>query len=486
LKSCDALLKRVQDNDSNLTSVVILPMKNFGASEVEKLAQILASGVNTNLKAISASGHKVPPEALTMLGKALATTGGQFIKEVSIGDESMGDEGVVALLQPLQDASCQLEHVDFGFKSLSSSGTAIIGQVLGPSGMKKLEIYRNPNIGNDGILALVSNAKNAVETHENTQQFIFSSLKFLDISECTVGSKGMEALTNHLLSSEEATTQRPKAMELIASLNPLSPESGPMLGKLIATNALCKLSVKKCQLGDDGILSLMETASSSSSVVLSFLDLSQNGLTTLGARGMANILKTQQQEFPFLTELNLSGNGEIGPEGAVELAKALSDDEKDNHSSSATIRTLDMGSTTCGIEGATALLQHCSSLKSLRLFDNNLQCEGLRNIALHLQGGHSTLEHLDLGGNRAKAPAVAILLRSVLKENPDPNFPSVLNTLELGGNQGSDEVEEILVEMSKSRPEIDVARDKPKAPQNQQQQQDGNLFQNPNTSWVQN
>ncbi|CAJ1959874.1 unnamed protein product [Cylindrotheca closterium] len=502
-KSCDSLLQRVRDNDSKLTSVVILPMKTFGATEVTTLAQILESGLNTNLKSISASGHKVPPEALETLGKALATTGGQYVKQLSIGDESMGDEGVVALLQPLLE-TCHLEHVDFGFKSLSPTGTAMIGKALGASGLKKLEIYRNPTIGDDGMLALVSNAKDAVDSKQDDDddddddapQFIFSSLEFLDISECAVGPKGMEALTKRLLSSseEEATTttttttttkptqQRPKAMELIASLNPLTSKSGALLGTLISTNTLCKLSVKKCQLGDDGILALMEAASSSLSavVLLSSLDLSQNGLTTVGASGMASILlkAKQQQQFSSLTELNLSGNRDVGPQGVVELAKAFS--SPDNN-----VCTLDMGSTSCGIEGAAALLQNCPSLKSLRLFDNNLQCEGLESIAPHLQGGHLTLEHLDLGGNRAKAPAVATLLSSILKENPDPNFLSVLNTVELGGNQGSDEVEEIITSMSKSRPEIDVARDKPKAQQNDEQEGEGNLFQNPNTSWVQ-
>lgn len=160
-------------------------------------------------------------------------------------------------------------------------------------------------------------------------------------------------------------------MELIASLNPLSPTSGSLLGKLVATNTLCRLSVKKCQLGDEGILSLLEMAASSSSsaTVLSFLDLSQNDLTTAGGSSMANILKTQQQQFPFLTELNLSGNRDIGPDGVVALAKALSGKDEDGiQTDSSTIRNLDMGGTSCGIHGAVALLTNCPSLKSLRLF----------------------------------------------------------------------------------------------------------------------
>lgn len=451
MKSCDALLQRVQNDDSELESMVILPMKTFGAAEVERLAQILASGANTNLRQISASGHRVPPRALAMLGKALATSGGQNVKELSVSDESMGDEGVVAFCEPLFGKS-HLEHVDFGLKSLTSEGTATMGKVFGSSqSIKRLEIYRNPNIGDEGILALFSNAKDV----NQKGQRVFPNLEFLDISECTIGSKGMEALTGHLLLSN---TTRPKAMELIASLNPLTTASGTLLGRLISANALCKLSVKNCQLGDEGTLSLLEMATGSSScTVLSILDLSQNGITTKGACGMATILSTKQEQLTLLTDINLSGNGDIGSEGVVALAKAFSSGPDKNKGF---IRSLDMGSTNCGIDGAIALLEKCPSIKSLRLFDNNLRCEGFRNIAPHLRGGHSTLEHLDLGGNRAKAQAVAILLRSVLQEKSNP---SVLHTLELGGNQGSDEVEEIIVEMSRSRPELDVARDKPKA-----------------------
>lgn len=206
LKSCEALLQRVQDNDPKLSSMIILPMKTFGAPEVEQLAQILASGVNTNLRSISASGHQVPPEALSMLGKALAIS--ENVQELSIGDESMGDEGLVALCQPMSTGQVKLllEHVDFGFKSLSSTGTAMIGRTFGGrNGMKKLDIYRNPSIGDDGIVALMSQ-------QQEMKQWIFPDLEFLDISECKVGSKGVEALTRHLLLSPDGAShndQRP-------------------------------------------------------------------------------------------------------------------------------------------------------------------------------------------------------------------------------------------------------------------------------------
>lgn len=40
-KSCDALLKRIENDDSQLKELVVLPMKTFGGNEVNRLASIL-------------------------------------------------------------------------------------------------------------------------------------------------------------------------------------------------------------------------------------------------------------------------------------------------------------------------------------------------------------------------------------------------------------------------------------------------------------
>lgn len=43
LKSCDSLLSRVENNDPILKELIILPMKNFGGTEVERLASSLGT-----------------------------------------------------------------------------------------------------------------------------------------------------------------------------------------------------------------------------------------------------------------------------------------------------------------------------------------------------------------------------------------------------------------------------------------------------------
>jgi len=41
LRSCDALLKRVENNDPQLTELVILPMKLFGPTDLERLSNAI-------------------------------------------------------------------------------------------------------------------------------------------------------------------------------------------------------------------------------------------------------------------------------------------------------------------------------------------------------------------------------------------------------------------------------------------------------------
>lgn len=473
LKSCDALFQRVQDNDKRLESLVILPMKTFGAPQVERLAEILSNDNNTVLTSISASGHAVPPTALAKLGQALGKS--KNIRHISIGDETMGDEGVQAFCSGLLTAAAaggggtlSLEHVDFGFKNISPTGMTVIGQVFGPSGIKKLELYRNPDIGSDGMTAMAKAALSAVSENEQP----WKALELLDISECNIGADGIGALVDCLVSSK-----RSMPIDLIASINPLTVDASASLGRLISTNTISRMSLKKCNLGDEGVLTLLESSfEAGSSCCLSFLDLSQNKMTSMSAKGLASILKSQNDNLSELKELNISGNNGIGSKGVVALASALQEE-----SNTFRLRILDVGSTNCGIDGALAMLK-CPSLISLRLFDNNLGSEGLEALAPHLEGGHASLEHLDLGGNRATETAVVKLLQAIqIKQEPDH---SVLHTLELGGNQGGDEMERILKEMSTLRPGLDVARDKPAARQ-QPQQESGGLFQNLQSSWVQ-
>ncbi len=119
-RSCDALLKRIEQNDPRLTELIVLPLKKFGSNEVLRLAKALESESNTNLKSMQASGHAIDDvRALEALGKGLST-----IESIAIGDSEMGDQGVCAFCRGMEtnpkrsDGSIALKSVDLSYKNM--------------------------------------------------------------------------------------------------------------------------------------------------------------------------------------------------------------------------------------------------------------------------------------------------------------------------------------------------------------------------------
>ena len=92
--------------------------------------QCTASGANTNLHTISASGHHLPPESLKQFAFALSTQANYSsqqkndsarcgITSLAIGSKDMSDEGVIALCEGLEGSNGgSLRVVDFGWKNM--------------------------------------------------------------------------------------------------------------------------------------------------------------------------------------------------------------------------------------------------------------------------------------------------------------------------------------------------------------------------------
>ncbi len=119
-RSCEAILRRVEENDPRLTELVILPLKKFGSKEVFRLAKCLESTGGTHLRSLQASGHAIDdPNALEALGRGLSR-----IENIAIGDSEMGDGGVRALCRGMEsnlkstDGRIALKSVDLSYKNM--------------------------------------------------------------------------------------------------------------------------------------------------------------------------------------------------------------------------------------------------------------------------------------------------------------------------------------------------------------------------------
>eukprot|EP00579_Thalassiosira_antarctica_P010738 CAMPEP_0201916646 /NCGR_PEP_ID=MMETSP0903-20130614/6234_1 /ASSEMBLY_ACC=CAM_ASM_000552 /TAXON_ID=420261 /ORGANISM="Thalassiosira antarctica, Strain CCMP982" /LENGTH=481 /DNA_ID=CAMNT_0048452521 /DNA_START=47 /DNA_END=1489 /DNA_ORIENTATION=+ len=469
IRSCDALLKRVEDNDPKLTELVILPMKTFGMADMERLSNAIASGGNTNLQSISASGHRLPPDSLKQFGLALSTQAKALLQNkentpsgitsVAIGSKDMGDEGMIAFCEGLEESNGGLlQCLDFGWKNLGKEGVQAIGRTFATSKyLTHIDLSRNNAIGSEGIKCIANAAK---EKSENGT-VAFPSLEKMILSECNIDSTGVQSLTDIIIGADN---NRSKPIYLAISSNPLGSEGCGELSKLCAIpgkgSMISHLHLSQCSIGDEGIKLLSSAAISNSCIGLTVLDLSGNSITKDGVKVFAESLG---ESWPDLVELKMAKN-ELEGDGVTSMMGALiarrdgTTDEPAGKKNT-TLQNLDLSCTNCGIEGAKAALMG-GGLSTLRMFNNRLGSDGFNSLSSLLQGGHPSIENLDLGGNDAGEEAVVALLNAIA-DTQEGEASSKLSVLEIGGNKFGEEAMVALNELKQVWPLLDVAHDNP-------------------------
>ena len=355
----------------------------------------------------------------------------------------------------------QLKHLyQYNYFSLrSEQGASTLGAAFGSSkNLRVLDISRNKGIGDAGMKALCL----AVHTSagDSGSHPHFPALIHLNISECNVNDEGVVALSHCLLgkkigemieSKSESISYRAEGIHLNASSNALGPIGCTALASIFSVSIkgnslLNTLNLNNCSIGDDGLKALVDSLKSvECGGGLKILHLSNNKIGKAGAKVLGAALNGNLMN---LTELCLSSNA-IGQEGVLGLGLDSEGCKK--------LSTLDLSKTNCGSEGACSAI-NCHSLSSLRLFDNDLRCNGFESLMPQLHSGSSSVNSLDLGGNRALDSAVAGILNSVLTCSN-----SSLRTLEIGGNEIGEKSENILKEIRSVCPELDIAHDRPNA-----------------------
>lgn len=462
-ESCDALLKRVEQNDSTLTDLIILPSKTWGDDELNRLSVALRAKQNTYLQSLSASGHDISPEALRVFGSAISDSA---LINLAIGGRSMGDEGVVAFCLGLDEASStggHLQCLDLEFKGLSKAAMKALGTTFGASAhLKKLNLARNENVGDDGLVELCTSATASAEQQRQKQQLssTFSQLEKLDLSECNIGPVGAAALAQCIKGEDSNVGDiRTNRISLLLNNNSLGSLGIQNLSSAICgQSVLSSLLLQNCDIGDEGVLLLTQAVTLSNSTGLSILDLSKNGISAVGSTALADTLWNTENEVAWktLSDIRLAGNP-LGEDGIKNLTGSLR--QRDSAGGNTIVKLLDLCQTGGGNEGAAAALR-CGNLTSLRVFNNKLGSEGFQQLRPLLRGGHPSLESLDLGGNDAGEDAVVGLLEAlaIIDETLDSN----LRVLEIGGNSGGYAVEDAVQKLKEVRPNLDVARDRPR------------------------
>ncbi len=406
----------------------------------------------------------IPNDALEQLGYAIASQDGDSnhsgITAISIGDQNMSDDGIVSLCKGLKDVKGgSIQSIDLALKSITHVGAAMIGMTFGPSTkLENLILCRNTMLGDEGLDALCQAAM-------ESSSCPFSILKKLDLSDCNVGSKGLESLVLCLAQSDDDgdnnnnDERNSRLIDLHLNSNHLGPNGCSPIANLISGSSfkfqqsiLQSLSMRDCAIGDEGMKIISQSfINTNQRNPLVKIDLSNNQIGSRGMKLFALALKKGRQNMALLTEFNLAENA-IGEEGILALVDALMQQEDYDFDENRSLISLDLSNTDCGINGAVSAI-NCPSISRLRLFNNKLGSKGINAISSYFTGGHPSLNHVDLGGNIADGEAISNLLSCLLVDQ-NRFEENKLMTLELGGNENNNEA--LFVKVRNKLPGIDI------------------------------
>lgn len=506
--NCDSLLERIERNDSSLQDLILLPMKNMDTASWHRLIHALyRHGQDRCLTSIQASGHEISNiETLTCLGRAIHVTS-QHVpwKCIALGKSDMGDAGVVALCTGLLGSASstsntsngsssnsssapllRLEALDLSFKEMKTGAgfVSIIRLCQDCTFLKHLNLSRNPGICGDNDETGGGECSSfMVNNNESINSSIFPHVENLDLSSCNITGNDH---VNHHANLLTSLSMSKNLCILRLSSNPLGGSTSATAAAAAAMVAalglilqrlplLRELHLSNCQINDDAMQALPWTTTSEQTScgcsLLQVLDLSMNQISAKGgiqalALGLASSMKS-------LVDLNLAGNPLLfeGVESLVCNGLVKRQLQQQQSSSLSSLLSLDLSETKCTGQGAALAIAQ-SGVKSLRLYNNDLQSNhGFQTIAPCLVGGHATMECLDLSGNGADEASLVHLLRGLLlleqgidssttTTDESSSSSSKLQTLIVGGNQGGDSVEEMVCQILKIRPGLDIARDK--------------------------
>lgn len=341
-----------------------------------------------------------------------------------MSDNSLADVGAAAIADAVAAGgpAARLHTLGLSGNGIAEAGCAAIGRLLAlpESPVVHLDLSNNANMGFGGATELYAGLWRQKlwgdGEGEATQR---SRLRSLNVANCGLSTVDMRVLATGLRTSRTSLTslqagfngassfRSGTVLSLYASLGAgaelrslslqrLGPPMATAVAdadgdeqeaaKLLATvlrerPSLTFADVSGNDLGASGDAEALQAlgAALGAHRALTSLHASGAGIGPAGARAFAAALAAPTTALRFLT---LSGNGNVGDEGARAVAQALG--------AARVIEGLELDSCGIGPEGAAALgaaLQSNRSLTSLSLSGNNIGNAGVRALAEPLGGG---------------------------------------------------------------------------------------------------
>ena len=234
------------------------------------------------------------------------------------------------------------------------------------------------------------NLVNCSRFNDNLLQKLVDSLPSSSLTELRLCWRGSAVTVNGI----KVLIDRLKDCSQLVSLNLSENNIDDDVAKKIAEilSSLMKLEslyLSNNNIGDIGATTIADGLKANH--MLKTLDLRKNNnIGLVGANYLEDVLKINHT----LIKLDLYGN-QLGDDGVTTLANALKDNDK--------LQDLNLSENNVGDDGAVAIadaLKANYTLKKLHLINNNISDVGATKIAIALESKHSSLQILNLSGNK--------------------------------------------------------------------------------------
>ncbi len=293
-------LERVRANDKCCTKLR-LSNKRISASMATELAEAMKT--NGTVTSIELTDNQIGDDGCSKLASVIPLS--SSLQALEVANNQIAGPGAAALAKALQESE-SLEELDLSRNEIGVQGIQSLADALPKiSCLVKLELAET-NLGDDGLAVLVRGLQ------QNR------SVTWLGLRGNHIGPNGALALSNEILLGHPH--------------HQLSPSS---------SNTIKSLNLRQNQLGDQGVLCLMNALKSNHTI--SELDLTCNQVGPLGAQAIAEVLTLPNTSLKLL----FLGENQLGDDGMETISMAL----KENTS----VTYLDLQTNNISFIGAEAL-----------------------------------------------------------------------------------------------------------------------------------
>ncbi|KAM6321229.1 NACHT, LRR and PYD domains-containing protein 12-like [Aegotheles albertisi] len=296
-------LKRLRELIATLGTIpsleqLDLSRNSFKDGSVRELCEAL-SGPSCNVQKLWLSRCQLKKESCRALAKVLCSS--HSLKELDLGHNELGDNGVRRLSEGLRDPACQLQTLRLSWCRLKKASCRALAEVLCSShSLRELDLGHN-ELGDDGVWWLNEGLRDPT----CQLQTLSHRLKELDLGHNELGDNGVQRLSEGL---RDPTCQ---LQTLRLSWCRLKKESCEALAEVLcSSHSLRELDLGDNPLKDEGVRQLSEGLRDPT-CQLQTLSLRKCQLTSACCEDLCAMLSTNRTlEHLDLSENNL-GDGDM-------------------------------------------------------------------------------------------------------------------------------------------------------------------------------